>query len=317
MLLSIIIPVYNVESFVEQCLRSCESQNIPKNEYEIIVVNDGSKDNSLDIVNNIAEEFSNIKILSQPNGGLSAARNTGMRNAQGDYYMFVDSDDWIAENCLGKLVEKLNDERPDALAICAANVIDGKCCRRMSYVDETPIAGRDFLRRGVSPCVPFSIWSAQFLKEHDLKFFEGIFHEDSEFSPRAYYWAKRVSFTNELVYFVRQNPNSITRTINPKRSFDLLGIVCPHLADFAQTADSSYKHIYYDDVALYLNNAISYICDASEVKQKELNDIIYNKREIISCLHKSTHFKYRLEAVLFFIFPRHYVQIYKILKYCH
>ena len=125
MILSIIIPVYNVEPFVEKCIRSCEAQDASKDDYEIVVVNDGSKDNSVDVVNRVANEFENIRVLSQPNAGLSAARNTGMREAKGEYYMFVDSDDWIAENCLTKLIGKLRKERPDDLAICAANVING------------------------------------------------------------------------------------------------------------------------------------------------------------------------------------------------
>ena len=77
------------------------------------------------MVNRVANEFENIRVFSQANAGLSAARNTGMHEAKGEYYMFVDSDDWIAENCLAKLIGKLRKERPDALAICAANVING------------------------------------------------------------------------------------------------------------------------------------------------------------------------------------------------
>ena len=154
--------------------------------------------------------------------------------------MFVDSDDWIAENCLSILTEKLKNEKPDALAICAANVINGQAHRRMSYLDETPIAGRDLLKKGVSPCAPFAIWSAKFFKKNNLSFFVGILHEDSELTPRAYYLAKKVSFTNELIYYVRQNPNSITRTPNPKRSFDLVNVY--HLLYLYYTGTTNKKH---------------------------------------------------------------------------
>ena len=313
-ILSIIIPVYNTELYVEKCVHSCETQDVDKDEYEIVIVNDGSNDNSLEIVNRLANDYSNIRIFSQDNSGLSAARNTGMKNAVGDYLMFVDSDDWIADNCLGMLTQKLRDERPDALAICAANVINGQILRRMSYTEENPIAGRDLLRKGVSPCAPFAIWSAKFFKDFNLSFFVGIYHEDSEFTPRAYYFARKVSFTNDLIYFVFQNPNSITRTINPKRSFDLVNVVCNHLADFGSKVDSEYQYIYYNDVALYLNNAISYICDSDKKKQYELNDSIYMNRHLFKTLAKSTHLKYRLEAILFSAFPKHCVQIYKIMK---
>ena len=232
MILSIIIPVYNVEPFVEKCIRSCEAQDVSKADYEIVVVNDGSKDNSLDVVNCVANEFENIRVFSQANAGLSAARNKGMREAKGDYYMFVDSDDWIAENCLAKLIGKLRMEHPDALSI------NGEIKRRQSYPDETPISGCDLLVKGVSPCATFSIWSADFFKKHNLTFFEGIFHEDSEFTPRAYYFAGKVSLTNDIIYYVRQNPNSICRSANPKKSFDLVNVVCPHLSEFSKSVDT-------------------------------------------------------------------------------
>lgn len=313
-LLSIIIPVYNVELFVEKCIRSCETQDINKDEYEIIVINDGSKDNSLNIVNDLARAFPNIRVFSQSNGGLSAARNKGIQNALGDYIMFVDSDDWIAENCLKKLIEKLHNEQPDALAICAANVTNGFISRRMSYQDEGPIEGRDLLKKGVSPCAPFAIWSAKFLKKFNLSFYVGIFHEDSEFTPRAYYHAKKVSFTNDLIYFVYQNPNSITRTTNPKRSFDLVNVVCNNLADFGSQVDANYQYIYYNNVSMYLNNALSYICNTNTTMQSELNATIYKNRHLFKIMAKSTHLKYRLEALLFSFFPKHCVQIYKIIK---
>lgn len=313
MILSIIIPVYNVEPFVEKCIRSCEAQDVSKDDYEIVVVNDGSKDNSLDVVNRVANEFENIRVLSQPNAGLSAARNTAMREAKGEYYMFVDSDDWIAENCLAKLIGKLRKERPDALAICAANVINGENKRRQSYPDETPIPGRDLLVKGVSPCAPFSIWSADFFRKYNLTFFEGIFHEDSEFTPRAYYLAKKVSFTNELIYYVRQNPNSITRTPNPKRSFDLVNVVCNNLAKFEELVEPNYKYIFNNNVAMYLNNALAYICSSDKKIQSELNNTIYNNRHLFKNLMKSTQLKYRIEACVFFMLPKNCVQVYKIM----
>lgn len=314
MTLSIIIPVYNVEPFVEKCIRSCEAQDVSKDDYEIVVVNDGSKDNSLDVVNRVANEFENIRVFSQANAGLSAARNTGMREAKGEYYMFVDSDDWIAENCLAKLIEKLRMERPDALAICAANVLNGEDKRRQSYPDETPISGRDLLVKGVSPCAPFSIWSADFFKKFKLTFFEGIFHEDSEFTPRAYYLADKVSLTNDIIYYVRQNPNSITRSANPKKSFDLVNVVCPHLSEFSKCVDARYQYLFHDMLSMYLNNALFNIVDTSKDNQQKLNEAIYNNRRLYMHLRRSTIFKYRLEFVLFNLFPRKSVQVYKMLK---
>lgn len=316
MLLSIIVPIYNVEKYVEKCIRSCEAQDISKEDYEIVIINDGSPDNSLKIVERIADEFPNIKIISQPNKGLSAARNTGMRNASGDYYMFVDSDDWIAEKCLGKICSKLRTEQPDALAICAANVNgDGMIERRQTYADVTPVSGYELLKKGVSPCAPFAIWSAKFFKKYELSFFEGIFHEDSEFTPRAYYLAEKVSFVNDIIYYVFQNPNSITRTQNPKRAFDLVNVVCTHLSKFCKSiVRKEHRPVFYNLIALYLNNALAYICMADKRQQKMLDNAIFLNEHLILDMQNATSIKYRLEVFLFRVFPKHYVRIYKILK---
>lgn len=316
MLLSIIIPIYNVEKYVEKCIRSCEAQDISREDYEIVVINDGSPDNSLKIVERIADEYPNIKIISQPNKGLSAARNTGMRNASGDYYMFVDSDDWIAEKCLGKICSKLKIEQPDALAICAANVKgDGMIERRQAYADVTPMSGYELLKKGVSPCAPFAIWSAKFFKKYELSFFEGIFHEDSEFTPRAYYLADKVSFVNDIIYYVFQNPNSITRTPNPKRAFDLVNVVCTHLSKFCKSiVRKEHRPVFYNLIALYLNNALAYICMADKRQQKLLDDAIFLNEHLILDMQNASSIKYRLEVFLFRVFPKHYVRIYKILK---
>lgn len=313
--LSIIIPVYNVQDYIERCVRSCENQNIDKCTYELICVNDGSWDNSLKILEKLADEYDNIVITSQPNGGLSSARNTGMRNAHGKYYMFVDADDWIAPNCLYLIVEKLKKDNPDALVICAANIIGEQVVRRMSYNDETPLAGSLFLEHLKSPCAPFSIWSSSFLKENNLVFYEGILHEDSEFTPRAYYLANTISRTNELIYYVFQNPNSITRTVNPQKSYDLVEVVCEHLSEFCEkTVAPEHKFIFHKMISMYLNNALANIVSSNKTCQTELNTMIYRHKKLFSHLIRSTKIKYKVEGILFYLFPKHYVGVYKIMK---
>src|SRR5690606_27089299 len=105
LLLSIVIPVYNVSEYVEKCIRSCYNQAVNQSCYEIIVINDGSKDDSLAICERLQEEFTDLKIITQNNKGLSGARNTGIANAHGKYIWFVDSDDWIEDNCLIEIFE--------------------------------------------------------------------------------------------------------------------------------------------------------------------------------------------------------------------
>ena len=314
MILSIIIPVYNVEKFVKKCVISCERQNIPSDEYEVICVNDGSQDNSLQIVEELAELFDNIKVFSQPNGGLSVARNTGMQHARGDYYMFVDSDDWIEENCLASLTLQLKRDRPDCLAICGANVYGDTIKKRRSHPDESIISGPDYLIEGAQHGAPFAIWSSSFFKKHDLRFVEGIYHEDSEFTPRAYYLAQRVARTNSIIYYVFQNPNSITRTHKPKRAFDLVNVVLPSLYNFSKTVEEKYKFIFFDRIGILLSTAINEICYASNEERKEFISSINKFEGLVESLSNSSINKYKREALFVKKCPGLLIESYRLLK---
>ena len=108
MLFSIIIPVYNVELYLKDCLDSVLNQSFA--DWEAICVNDGSTDGSVTILGKYAEKDSRFKIISQPNAGLSAARNTGINAAKGDYILFLNSDDWMELNALEVLSKNINGE---------------------------------------------------------------------------------------------------------------------------------------------------------------------------------------------------------------
>lgn len=120
-LLSIVIPIYNVELYVERCLLSCLNQNISISRYEIILVDDGSPDNSIDKISKWLDR-ENIILLTQSNSGLSVARNNGLLYARGKYVWFVDSDDWILENCLREITSYM-DAEVDIITFCAADFI--------------------------------------------------------------------------------------------------------------------------------------------------------------------------------------------------
>ena len=105
MKLSIVVPVYNVEKYIVRCISSLISQDY--DDYEIIIVNDGTPDNSIEVLTSkISDE--RITIIHQENGGLSSARNVGMHHANGEYIWFVDSDDWVEKNCLSGFSPLLN-----------------------------------------------------------------------------------------------------------------------------------------------------------------------------------------------------------------
>ncbi len=309
MILSIIIPVFNVEKYVATCIESCYEQDLSIDEYELVVVNDGSTDGSLNVINNLSKMHTNLTVITKENGGLSSARNIGMERAKGEYYMFLDSDDWIEKKCLHNITEHLRTEKPDAMAICAADVIDDKDIRRQGYKDTRPIVGRDLFRNGVQVCAPFAIWNANFLKRNKLYFFEGIYHEDEEFTPRAFYLANKVTFTNDIIYKIRQNPTSITRTSNPKKSFDLINVVCEHLYVFSSDVLDDYKPAYYDKIGSLVAGAFRKSKTESPNVKRQLIEALERHPEYSNVMMKGHKRRNRLMGFLIRIFPENVYSI--------
>ena len=129
---SIIIPLYNCEKYIEKCLESVLQQNYGN--YEIIVVNDGSTDSSLEIVNKYINSHQNLKVITQNNKGLSGARNTGLRNSKGDYVLFIDADDYVEQNLLSEISRQISNY--DILVYGYYNdlIINDKLCDQSQIV---------------------------------------------------------------------------------------------------------------------------------------------------------------------------------------
>lgn len=315
MKLSLILPVYNVEKYVEQCILSCIHQNIPSTDYEIIAINDGTKDNSLDIITHIAKQYDNITVVSQENAGLSAARNKGLSLAKGDYVWFIDTDDYIQENCLNDIVMKLESNDLDALSISAANVFDAHVERRTHYNDMTVMSGIEALQRNrYNVCAPFTIYRRQFLLRNKLNFMVGVFHEDNEFTPRAYYQLDKVAAFADIVYFVRQNPTSITRSVNPKKSYDCIEVAIS-LAKFTEkVVTAELRPQFYNLISIVINNSLHNILKSSDKKTlKSFDKYLYDNRIVFTSLKYSPVLKNKIEGFLFGMFPKRVMLIYRTL----
>ena len=113
--LSYVVPVYNVEAYVRSCLESLYAQGLSEDEFEVVCVNDGSTDTSLQILEDFQKDHNNMTIRTIPNGGSSNARNTGVGIARGEYIFFIDSDDYIAENTVKPLLELAMEKQIDML----------------------------------------------------------------------------------------------------------------------------------------------------------------------------------------------------------
>lgn len=311
--LSLIIPVYNVEKYVAKCIESCINQDLSISDYEIIIINDGSMDNSLEIVQTIAERQDNITVFSQKNSGLSLARNKGLELAQGEYIWFIDSDDWIEKNCLCSIIEKLIDV--DVLAIGYIEAYDDTT--KNSKVFPATILGStgiDLLHNTYIIPAQFYIYSKTFLKENNLFFEPGIFHEDFEFTPRMLYAAKKLVVYNKQVYFFYKRQGSITTSINPKKSFDYIKIALNLISFEKKFVRKTDRYIFHNVIWLALNNALHNSLLMDEVTKIKLNTELYLNSWMFKYLNSGTILKYRIERILFVLFPKHSVFIYQLLK---
>ncbi len=221
---SVVIPVYNVEDYLDDCLSSLQSQDYT--DFEVICVNDGSTDRSREILSEWESRFPQMKVIDRENGGLSAARNTGLEAATGDYVLFVDSDDWVESTMLKRVTEEVDDTD----ILCFA-------CRRSDnntydtlfheQSDGWNYYNRHALEHREVPfvCVWQRCYRRGFLEENNLRFREGILHEDNEFTPRACLKSKRVKVIPDVLYNYRIRSGSImtTRGLRSKESLITIG----------------------------------------------------------------------------------------------
>ena len=223
MKLSIIVPIYNVAPDLRKCVDSLLAQDIT--DYEIILVDDGSTDDSGAIADELVHAFSlsplasrlQLRVIHQSNAGLSAARNTGIAVAEGDYILFVDSDDYLQPNVLGTLLEQAERDNLDVLRFRYQNVRENgdafapyKDMTNYNDYSSTPTDGLIFLNERMGT----QCYAVQFLARREIvlleQFTPGIYFEDTDWTPRMLLRAKRVASTDMVVYNYLWREGSIT-----------------------------------------------------------------------------------------------------------
>jgi len=235
------VPVYNVEKYVAECLESL----LQLDDAEIIVVNDGSSDSSLEVVVGIQQRNKNIKVITQENAGLSAARNSGLMACTGDYVYFVDSDDIANDFGVSEAYDYAKKKNLD-IAQCHIEVFkDGAFNERhlfrdVRYRKNSEILNGDkyfkkYVRSGEFPIPVFSnIYKRSYLLKHDLCFLNGVIHEDVEWVPRVFSMAGDVAFLNKTICYYRIREGSITNEqmlSKGSRSLDSLLVILKRYTD--------------------------------------------------------------------------------------
>ncbi len=216
---SIIVPVYNSEKYLDDCLKSIFNQT--NQDYEIICINDGSTDKSLDILNKYKDE---IIIINQTNMGLSVARNNGVKKASGKYLLFVDSDD-VIENKLLEKIDIVSKNNPDLIRFGIIEV-DGNNKSSVPAPIFNNLSGKEAFKKIVKNKYVEPAWLYAYRREFYLKnkfeFLPNMYHEDFGLVPRIIMLANKVTSIEYPCYNYIKRENSITRVFNRSN------FVCKH-----------------------------------------------------------------------------------------
>lgn len=320
MKLSIVVPVYNVERYVRKCILSIINQedDLFKG-IEVIVVNDGSKDKSVEQIQDLVDKYDNITLVNQENLSLSVARNNGMALATGDYVWFVDSDDWITSNAVNVIMPYL-DNINDIVTINYTVVNEeGEFSRSTPFCEAKTMSGKDTFRQRCefATMAQRGIYRKEFMSKNNLTFMPGVYNQDDELCLRASYLAESVTLIPDSVYYFLRTTGdkhkSIMNSGKPKYGFDYL-TVSKSLEKFADEhiKETDIYKLFQGRIAVLINMGLIAISKCSEEDQRKYIEM-YKDLNLERCYYKAGG-KYFLEGVLFSLFPNKMVTLFKFLK---
>lgn len=214
-LISAIVPVYNVEKYLYRCVDSILKQTYEN--FELILIDDGSPDNCSQMCDELSEKDSRIKVIHQENQGLSAARNSGIKIAKGNYLTFIDSDDWISNTMFEDLINLIKEKNAD-ISICNFIVTDGNAIYKKNTKAEEKLYSKDefmkiILRVNSNRCIHYA-WGKLYKKDvidKNEHYPVGMLNEDVEGMFKAVLKSEKIAETNKIGYFYYENSESISR----------------------------------------------------------------------------------------------------------
>lgn len=306
---SVIVPVYNSEQYISQCLDSILSQTYRN--IEIILVDDGSSDKSGAICDKYEKIDNRIRVFHKINGGASTARNLGLDMADGEYVMFVDSDDYIDEDMVTALYKAINSADVDIVG-SYFKYLNGRAVAKDSrnHYKKIELTSSDALRMlllrkiDCSPCL--KLYRRSIIG--NLRFPEGVTNEDFVFLFRLYNNVRGISFVPVAYYYYRYNPNSVTHTLSI-HSFDIMKNVLMIEKEIHQDDSLSTKGIS-DEFFVYKNKIALDCCfliisnnklhEYKEIYKEAKKICIPNVWRILS--NRNFSIKYKIKLILTIIF---------------
>lgn len=218
-MLSIIVPVYNVEEYLDECIQSILNQTY--NDIELILVDDGSSDRSLEICQNYGKKDFRVRVMMQSHKKAAAARNTGIRAARGEFITFVDSDDYIDTMAYERLIAIMKDKKLDVIrgSYCIEENKKYRNDVKREKIEKYTMSGSQYFNEVYGNnlyCVHvgIGIYRRQYILDNDLFFYEGITHEDELWIPRMVIHANKICHVDDYFYYYRYREGSVMRRKN-------------------------------------------------------------------------------------------------------
>ena len=224
--ISIIVPIWNTEKYLHRCLTSLVEQT--KKDIEIVCVNDGSPDNSLEIMNEFAAKDPRVKVVNQKNQGVAVARNVGLKNATSKYIMWCDSDDEYVPDMCEKMFNAIETKKVD-MVVCAINVINDKVDSKLAggveeYV-KLKFSGKQSVNWNLivhtDVSLPSKIMKKSLIDKYNMHFPDGLHFEDAYFFDQYFTASKNVYYMDEKLYNYHRNNDSIMSRSFKKTSISL------------------------------------------------------------------------------------------------
>ena len=318
--LSIIVPFYNVEKYIRSCIESMFRQGLGEECFEVIAINDGSTDNSIQAIEDLLNVHRNIRIINSNKQGVSVARNTGIEKALGTYILFVDSDDMLIDDTLSALLQEALKSRPDMLVadyikmnqqqIENRNVLSSDC----TFL---PTTGTQLFLHQLNPRACY-IWNKlyrrEFLNKIHLRFTPGIYFEDIPFTTACYLNAGTCIKSTCIFYIYRQRASSICSTIDIKKIYDL-NTVLALLEDIIRTKpdlqDCQRRQV---TEIMFATFSIALWYTVSDLQLYEhRKEIIKDLRGKVPNLFFSNTSKQRMVSIVFRVMPCTYLSVRRLL----
>lgn len=319
MKLSIIVPVFNVEKYIRPCLESLLKQGLDDDCFEVIIINDGTPDKSMEVIADIIEAHQNIQVINQENQGISIARNNGLENASGDYILFIDSDDLLIDNSIPFLLDKAIASRADLVVADYLKMRNEEIahCGNNSFIQRdgrtVEKTGTELFLQHLNPyyChVWRTLYRREFLNQNNLRFIPHLYYEDIPFTHQCYLKASLSLRVNWVFLIYRKGQTSITSSFNLQKGKDY----CAVIANIWEISQEEYrneqlKQKLRNHVFIYFSFFFYILTSCKNISKSEKLSLLYYLKSLIPDLAFNNGIKQRIVNYLYQRMPSTYMTL--------